>query len=65
MQTAPAELGFFERWLTLWVLACIGAGIGLRYLTPIGPLRLDAAIPLNPGPDDPSFSLYIGLGQSF
>jgi translocation and assembly module TamA len=43
----------------------IGAGIGLRYLTPIGPLRLDAAMPLNPGPDDPSFALYLGLGQSF
>jgi ACR3 family arsenite transporter len=34
MQTAPAELGFFERWLTLWVLACIGAGIGLGELAP-------------------------------
>jgi len=34
MQTAPAELGFFERWLTLWVLACIGAGIGLGQLVP-------------------------------
>ncbi|MCC6982867.1 MAG: outer membrane protein assembly factor [Bauldia sp.] len=43
----------------------IGAGIGLRYLTPIGPLRLDAAVPLNPGPGDPSFSLYLGLGQAF
>jgi translocation and assembly module TamA len=43
----------------------IGAGIGIRYQTPIGPLRLDAAVPLNPGPDDPSFSIYLGLGQSF
>jgi len=34
MQTAPAELGFFERWLTLWVLACIGAGIGLGQFLP-------------------------------
>jgi len=34
MQTAPAELGFFERWLTLWVLACIGAGIGFGQLAP-------------------------------
>ncbi len=34
MQTAPAELGFFERWLTLWVLACIAAGIGLGQLAP-------------------------------
>lgn len=34
MQTAPAELGFFERWLTLWVLACIGAGIALGQFAP-------------------------------
>ncbi len=34
MHTAPAELGFFERWLTLWVLACIGAGITLGQLWP-------------------------------
>jgi ACR3 family arsenite transporter len=34
MTTAPAELGFFERWLTLWVLACIGAGIALGQFLP-------------------------------
>jgi ACR3 family arsenite transporter len=34
MKTAPAELGFFERWLTLWVLACIGAGIALGRFLP-------------------------------
>jgi translocation and assembly module TamA len=42
-----------------------GAGVGLRYLTPFGPLRVDAAVPLNPGPDDPSFGFYAGIGQSF
>lgn len=42
-----------------------GAGAGLRYLTPFGPLRLDAAVPLNPGPGDPSFGIYAGIGQSF
>ncbi|MGH8134974.1 MAG: ACR3 family arsenite efflux transporter [Steroidobacteraceae bacterium] len=31
--TAP-ELGYFERYLTLWVLACIGTGIGLGQLAP-------------------------------
>ena len=25
----------------------VGAGVGLRYLTPFGPLRIDAAVPLN------------------
>jgi len=41
------------------------AGIGLRYYTGIGPLRLDFAVPLNPGPNDGSYGIYISLGQSF
>jgi ACR3 family arsenite transporter len=33
--TTPArDLGFFERYLTLWVLLCIAAGIGLGKLAP-------------------------------
>ncbi|WP_342643257.1 autotransporter assembly complex protein TamA [Rhodoligotrophos ferricapiens] len=43
----------------------IGAGIGLRYFTAIGPIRLDVAVPLDPDKDDPDFAIYIGLGQSF
>lgn len=43
----------------------LGAGIGLRYYTGLGPIRLDAAVPLNPGPDDPSFAFYVGIGQAF
>ena len=31
---APAGLGTFERWLTLWVALCIVAGIALGYLLP-------------------------------
>ncbi|MBX3569123.1 MAG: outer membrane protein assembly factor [Rhizobiaceae bacterium] len=42
-----------------------GAGIGLRYLTPFGPLRIDGAIPLNKGPGDPDFGIYAGIGQAF
>jgi translocation and assembly module TamA len=43
-----------------------GAGLGLRYYTPIGPLRLDVAVPLNgrEGVDN-DFELYISLGQAF
>ncbi|MFG1393281.1 autotransporter assembly complex protein TamA [Xanthobacter agilis] len=41
------------------------AGLGLRYYTAIGPLRLDLAIPLNPGPDDGSYGVYVSLGQAF
>lgn len=42
------------------------AGGGLRYFTPIGPVRLDIAFPLNPrsGTDD-SFQFYIALGEAF
>jgi len=31
---APSAIGFFERWLTLWVLLCIVAGIALGQLAP-------------------------------
>ena len=43
----------------------IGAGVGLRYHTGLGPLRFDVAIPVNPRPGDPSLAAYIGLGQAF
>lgn len=43
----------------------LGAGVGLRYLTGLGPIRADIAMPLNPGPRDPSFAFYVGIGQSF
>jgi len=44
----------------------IGAGFGLRYFTPLGPLRLDLAVPLNP-PDhvDAPFQIYLSIGQAF
>jgi translocation and assembly module TamA len=43
-----------------------GAGLGLRYYTPIGPLRLDVAVPLDKrnGIDDP-FQIYVSIGQAF
>ncbi|MEW9921373.1 autotransporter assembly complex family protein [Marimonas sp. MJW-29] len=42
-----------------------GAGIGLRYNTGIGPIRLDVAVPTS-GPDtDENFQVYIGIGQAF
>ncbi|MDX8511752.1 autotransporter assembly complex protein TamA [Mesorhizobium captivum] len=43
----------------------VGAGVGLRYLTPFGPLRIDAAVPLNRDPSDPHFGIYAGIGQAF
>lgn len=43
-----------------------GLGAGLRYATPIGPIRADVAIPLDPREefDDP-VQFYISLGHSF
>jgi len=43
----------------------LGAGVGIRYLTPFGPLRVDAAVPLNRSPGDPKFGIYAGIGQAF
>lgn len=43
----------------------VGAGVGLRYLTGLGPIRADVAVPLNPGPNDPDFAFYVGIGQAF
>lgn len=42
-----------------------GAGIGARYHTGFGPLRLDVAFPLNPGPNDSWIAVYVALGQAF
>lgn len=41
------------------------AGLGLRYYTGIGPIRLDVAFPLNPRPGDQPVVLYVSIGQSF
>jgi translocation and assembly module TamA len=42
-----------------------GAGIGVRYYTPIGPIRLDVAVPVTRLPGGDAFEIYIGLGQVF
>ncbi|HVO47307.1 MAG TPA: BamA/TamA family outer membrane protein [Steroidobacteraceae bacterium] len=48
-----------------------GTGAGIRYYTPIGPIRLDVAVPINRRSrtatfeGDDSFEIYIGLGQAF
>ncbi|MFN3230888.1 MAG: autotransporter assembly complex protein TamA [Alphaproteobacteria bacterium] len=40
-------------------------GIGLRYYTAFGPIRLDVGFPINPRPRDDTFQIYISIGQSF
>jgi len=41
-----------------------GAGLGLRYKTPIGPIRLDIAAPAGGSTGDGP-QLYLGIGQAF
>ncbi|MEP3755443.1 MAG: BamA/TamA family outer membrane protein [Alteripontixanthobacter sp.] len=43
----------------------VGAGVGVRYHTGFGPLRVDVATPINPGPDDSPVAIYVSLGQAF
>lgn len=44
----------------------IGAGIGVRYYTGVGPLRLDFALPVNPRAGiDKGFQFYLSFGQAF
>lgn len=43
----------------------VGAGIGLRYFTALGPLRLDVAVPLTETDNRDDFGVYVGLGQAF
>jgi translocation and assembly module TamA len=41
-----------------------GAGVGVRYATPVGPIRLDVAMPVG-GKTGDGVQLYVGLGQAF
>lgn len=43
----------------------LGAGAGLRYRSPAGPIRVDVATPLNGFDSDRRFQIYISLGQPF
>lgn len=43
----------------------VGAGIGLRYQTSFGPIRLDLGTPLNPSKGDSRIGVYVSLGQAF
>lgn len=54
-----------EEWPDLFGETDWGLGLGLRYYTPIGPVRFDVATPLNPIDGDPLVQFYISIGQSF
>lgn len=42
-----------------------GAGVGVRYKLPFGPVRADIAFPLDKREGDSNFQLYISIGQAF
>jgi translocation and assembly module TamA len=43
----------------------VGAGLGVRYYTDFGPVRVDVGMPLNRREGDPPFGVYVSLGQAF
>jgi len=42
-----------------------GAGVGVRYKTSFGPIRVDVGVPLNPTAFDAPVVVYVSLGQAF
>jgi translocation and assembly module TamA len=42
-----------------------GAGIGARYYTNFGPVRIDVATPLNRQKGDSRVAVYVSIGQAF
>ena len=42
-----------------------GAGIGVRYYSSFGPVRVDVGTPLNPRRGDTPVAVYVSLGQAF
>lgn len=43
----------------------VGAGVGVRYYSNFGPIRVDVGTPVNPQPGDPRIGVYVSLGQAF
>jgi translocation and assembly module TamA len=43
----------------------VGAGLGVRYYSPIGPVRFDVATPVTGGKGEPSVQIYVSIGQAF
>jgi translocation and assembly module TamA len=42
-----------------------GAGLGVRYYTSFGPIRVDVGTPINPRSGDARVAVYVSLGQAF
>jgi translocation and assembly module TamA len=55
---SPDSFGFVDQ-------VRVGVGVGARYYTAIGPIRLDVAVPLQRDAHSGKWQLYIGIGQAF
>jgi len=42
-----------------------GTGVGVRYQTIVGPLRVDLGFPLEPPPGEPRWQVHFSIGQAF
>lgn len=54
-----------ERLPSLDETPLFSAGIGFRYFTALGPIRLDIAMPINKRSSDQVMQFYVSIGQSF
>lgn len=57
-QVYASSLPRFDNWR-------FGVGIGGRFYTNFGPMRLDVATPINRQPGESRFTVYVSLGQAF
>lgn len=57
--------GVWERWSDAGSDLSIGVGAGLRVVTPLGPLRLDLAVPIAHKGRSSGLHAYLGIGQIF
>ena len=57
-QVYTSELPRFTNWR-------FGAGIGGRFYTNFGPMRLDIATPINRRPGESRVAVYVSIGQAF
>ena len=43
----------------------LGTGLGVRYYSSFGPIRIDVGTPINPQKGDSPIAVYVSLGQAF
>ena len=48
-----------------YLIVFFGAGVGGRYYTNFGPVRLDLATPIGRRKGEPKVAVYVSVGQAF